>query len=141
MVPLLLISISYSTIQDFYTYSVPLNSMKLWDTGFYSTSEDFNEVLNLKNSDCFTTPSMNEFCYAIPTIGDKLWTSWLVGNNIGFDGGEMHFDNVKTGTFYFTMKNMTQINGDMALITFADNDYQVGNATRTVYEFMQFCNI
>ena len=134
MVPLLLISISYSAIQDYYTYSVPLNSMKLWNTGFFSDSEQFNKVMNLENSDCFTTPSMNEFCYPIPTISDKLWTAWLVGNNPGFDGGEMHFDNVKNGTFYFTMKNMTQISSDTALLTLSDNDYRVGNATRAVYE-------
>ncbi len=137
MVPLLLMSINYSAIQDFYTYSVPLNSMKLLDEGWYFSSDDFEIVKALKDSKCFTTPSLNDFCYPPPRIGSVVSTSFLYGNDPGFDGGEMHFDNVKNGTFYFTMKNMTQINGDMALLTLSDNDYRVGNATRTVYEITE----
>lgn len=132
-VPLLLVSLNYSALEDYYAYSVPLNSMKLW-SDFQDSPEKFQKTKDLKNSKCLTTPSMNEFCYPIPKISDKLWTAWLVGNDTGFDGGEMHFDNVNTGTFYFTMKTMTQIKENMALMTFADNDYRVGNSTRTVYE-------
>jgi len=32
------------------------------------------------------------------------------------------------------MKNMTRISDDTAMITFADNNYRVGNKTRTTYE-------
>ena len=59
--------------------------------------------------------------------------SYLISNTTKISG-ELHFDKVNVGPSYFTIKNMTQIKGDTASITFADNDYRVGNATFTQYE-------
>jgi len=58
--------------------------------------------------------------------------SMVIGPN-GIDG-ELHFDPVSQGVSYFTMKNMTKVSGDTAMITFADNNYRVGNKERTTYE-------
>ena len=132
-VPIMMILLFYPQINDFYTYSVPLNSLELWND-YLDSPKEFKRIRDLEGSKCFTTPSQNEFCYYKPGLSGKTSTSTLAGNNVGFDGGEMHFDNVKTGTFYFTIKNMTQINGDVALMTLADNDYRVGNKFRTIYE-------
>ena len=121
-VPLLLISLNYESISDYYTYSVPLNSMKLWDAGWYSSSDQFSEIMKVKGSKCFTTLSMNDFCYPPPRKSGAVGTSSLHGNEPGFDGGEMHFDNVNPGTLYFTMKNMTQIDENSVLLTFGDKD-------------------
>jgi len=66
---------------------------------------------------------------------ESMMVSYVVGTN-GIDG-ELHFDPVDGGVSYFTMKNMTLVKGDTALITFADNDYRVGNATFTKYEITE----
>ena len=58
--------------------------------------------------------------------------SYVIGTN-GING-EMHLDPVDVGVGYFTMKNMTRISGDTTMITFADNDYRVGNKNRVDYE-------
>jgi len=132
-VPLLLISLNYSEIQDFYDYSVPLNKMVLWEDPFFNDPDKFVETSEKKDSTCFTTLSMNYFCYAKPIIyEDGPKTSYVIGEN-GISG-ELHFDSINEGEFYFTMKNMLQINGDTAMITFADKDYRVGNGERIDYE-------
>ena len=132
-VPLLLISINYSEIQDFYDYSVPLNKMVLWEDPFFNDPDKFVETSEKKDSTCFTTLSMNYFCYAKPIIyEDGPKTSYVIGEN-GISG-ELHFDSINEGEFYFTMQNMTQIKDDTVMITFADKDYRVGNATSIMYE-------
>lgn len=137
MVPLLLISVNYSAIQDFYKFSVPLNSLEL-SKDFQDTPEQFEKTKNLENSTCFTTRSMNEFCYDKPRIRDKIITSWLVGNDVGFDGGEVHFDKINPGTSYFTMQNIKEIEDDSALITFGDRDGKVTGSFFTSSEDFEF---
>ncbi len=133
-VPLLLISISYSAIQDYYTYSVPLNKMILFEDPLFNDPDKFIEISEKKDSKCFTSPSMNYFCYAKPRMYESgIGVSWLISNTTKISG-ELHFDNVNVGPSYFTMKNMTLIQGDTAKITFADKDYRVGNGTSTLYE-------
>lgn len=120
-VPLLLLSLNYESIQDFYAYSVPLNNSELWN-GYLDSPQELKRIMGIEGSKCFITPSLNEFCYYPPSRSSSTKTSTLTGNDVGFDGGEMHFDPVDTGNFYFTMKNMTRINGETVLITFGDKD-------------------
>ena len=56
-VPLLLISINYQIIQDFYTYSVPLNSLVM--PGYPDIVKNFQKMHDYKDSKCFTTPNGN----------------------------------------------------------------------------------
>ncbi len=120
---------------DYINYSLPMEKMVLWEDPFFNDPDKFVETSEKKGSTCFTTPSMNYFCYAKPLIyedGPKI--SYVIGEN-GISG-ELHFDPIDKGEMYFTMKNMTQIEGDTAMITFADNDYRVGNRDRTTYEII-----
>lgn len=129
-VPLLLISMSYESIEDFYTYSVPLNSLVMSDHA--DIVKNFQKMYDYKDSECFTTSNGNLFCYSNPLIEDGPRATIVLSEN-GFDG-EIHFDPVDSGTSYFTMKNMTRISDDSAMIIFADNNYRVGNKDRTTYE-------
>ena len=129
-VPLLLISINYDSIHDFYAYDVPLNNLVIpVNTDIV---KNFQKMYDYKDSECFTTPNGNLFCYSSPLFEDGPRTAIVLSEN-GFDG-EIHFDPVDSGTSYFTMKNMSRISDDAAMITFADNDYQVGNKNRIDYE-------
>jgi len=120
---------------DYINYSLPMEKMVLWEDPFFNDPDKFVETSEKKGSTCFTTPSMNYFCYAKPLIyEDGPKTSYVIGEN-GISG-ELHFDPIDKGEMYFTMKNMTQIEGDTAMITFADNDYRVGNRDRTTYEII-----
>jgi len=112
----------------------PLDKFTLFEDPFFTDPDKFVEISEKKDSKCFTTPSMNYFCYAKPRMYEsEIGVSWLISNTTKISG-ELHFDNVNVGPSYFTMKNMTLINGDTAKITFADKDYRVGNATSTLYE-------
>ncbi len=120
---------------DYLNYSLPMEKMVLWEDPFFNDPDKFVETSEKKGSTCFTTPSMNYFCYAKPLIyEDGPKTSYVIGEN-GISG-ELHFDPIDKGEMYFTMKNMTQIEGDTVMITFADNDYRVGNRDRTTYEII-----
>jgi len=131
-VPLLLISLNYSAIQDFYTYSVPLNSFVV-ESNFSFGEDRIQKAYQDKDSQCFTTLNNNLFCYEKPRLhGETMLISYVIGTN-GLDG-EMHLNPVDMGVGYFTMKNMTRISVDTAMITFADNNYRVGNKDRTTYE-------
>lgn len=131
-VPLLLISLNYPEIHDFYVYSVPLNSLVI-EHGVYSTDPDiFTKTQNREGSNCFTTPSNNFFCYEKPRMYEKTGVSY-VRSATGIDG-ELHFDQIDNEGSYFTMKNITRIQGDTASITFADKDYRIGNNERADYE-------
>ena len=111
-----------------------LNKMTLFEDPLFSDPDKFTEISEKKDSKCFTTPSMNYFCYAKPRMYDTgSGVSWLVSNTTKISG-ELHFDNVDVGPSYFTIKNMTLLNGDTAKITFADKNYRVGNSTSTLYE-------
>ena len=103
MVPLLLISVNYSAIEDFYKYSVPLNSLEL-SSDFQYTPERFEKTKNLKDSTCFTTLSMNEFCYGKPRMYGETGISYRVGNDVGFDGNEITASKMK-----HSISNMNEI--------------------------------
>ena len=137
MVFAILIVVNYNAINDFYKFSVPLNSLEL-SKDFQDTSEQFEKIKNLESSTCFTTPSMNEFCYEKPRMQGKTGTSYLVGNNIGFDGGHMHFDKVNPGTSWFTIKNIKEMENDSVLITFGDRDGKVTGSFFTSSEDFEF---
>jgi len=131
-VPLLLISLNYSAISDFYAYSVPLNSFVV-EPNFSFGQDRIQKIYEDKDSQCFTTPNNNLFCYEKPRFhGETSLISIVIGTN-GIDG-EMHLVPIDMGGNYFTMKNMTRVSGDTAMITFADNNYRVGNKDRTDYE-------
>lgn len=127
----LLISINYSAIHNFYTYSVPLNNLKI-ERNVYSGNHTFQEIQNMEGTSCFITPSQNHFCYVKPRMRDGYGISYVIGSNKV--DGEMHIDPVSTGVSYFTIKNMTRLNNDDAIITLSDKDYRIGNETITSYK-------
>lgn len=131
LVTSLLISVNYSTIHDFYTYSVPLNNLKI-ERSVYFWNHTFQEIKNTEGTSCFVTPSQNHFCYVKPRMYDGHGISYVIGSN-KIDG-EMHIDPVSTGVSYFTIKNMTRINNDTALITLSDKDFRIDNGTITLYD-------
>lgn len=135
LVPLLSLSLNYSAISDFYDYSVPLNGLVIEPYAFSDDPDAFQKTLNKKDSACFTTLNGNFFCYEKPRVYENS-AIFYVG---GFSGiqGELHFDPIERGVGYFTMKNMTVISGDTALVTFADKDYRVGNKDRITYEITE----
>lgn len=133
-IPILLILMNISSISDFYTYSVPMDKMTVWEDMSFDVDEKFAKINEKKDSRCFTTPSMNYFCYAKPMIHEQgHLVSYLFSNTTGING-EIHFDDVISGTGYFTIKKMIQVSGNIANIIFADNNYWVGNATTILYK-------
>ena len=138
MVAGILISINYPAIQDFYTYSVPLNKSEIIPN-FSPTPNEFQNVQKEKDSTCHTTPSINQYCYKKPEIRDEQnldhLTSLIVGDN-GING-ELHFDRVGLEGGIFTIKNMALLDENSALFTFADKDYRIGNKDRTTYEITE----
>ena len=137
MVGTILLSINYTAIIDFYTYSVPLVKTEIIPN-FPPNQNEFEKVKNETNSTCYTTPSENQFCYQMPKFyGDDRdhLTSFIVGDN-GING-ELHFDRVGVDGGIFTIKNMTLIDKTSASITFADKDYRIGNKARTTYEIIE----
>jgi hypothetical protein len=135
LVPLLLISLNYGAISDYYSYSVPLNSLVVDTHTFTDDPDIFHKTLNKKYSTCFTTLNGNFFCYEYPRVYEDSAISYVRGIS-GIDG-ELHFVPIERGVSYFTMKNMTLISGDTALVIFADKDYRVGNKDRTTYEITE----
>lgn len=134
LIPILLISLNYGTMHDFYTYSMPLNNLKVIRDEY--GLESFKVIQSKEGSVCFTTPEQNYFCYTKPRMHDNVAISYVAGSN-GVQG-EMHFDPVNTGIFYFTIKNMTKISGDEAKITLADKDLWIGNKETTKYKITKF---
>jgi len=138
MVGIILISINYSAISDYYTYSVPLNKAKII-SNFLPQPNQFQTVFDEKDSTCFITPSMNQYCYKKPRIYDEQNTDHLFSFIVGDNGisGEIHFDRVGIEGGLFTIKNMKLIDENTALFTFADKDYRIGNNDRTIYEITE----
>ncbi len=139
-VPLLLISLNYPVIIDFYTYSVSINNAVIIPNFSANDPGEFQKVRDEKYSTCYTTPASNLFCYKKPKIHDESnrdhLSSFVVGNN-GING-EIHFDRVGLEGGIFTIKNMSLVNDkETALITFADKDYGIGNKDRTIYEITE----
>ncbi len=137
-VGVILISINYSAISDFYAYSVPLNKAKI-TPNFTLQPNEFQDVRDEKDSTCHTTPSLNQYCYEKPKIRDKQdidhLYSFITGNN-GING-ELHFDKVGIEGGLFTIKNMKLIDKNTALFTFADKDYRIGNKDSVYYEIIE----
>ena len=145
-IPLLLISINYSSISDFYEYYVPLNSLEVSERHLDKNSNiivkknifqgsNFNEIVERENSQCITTP-MNYFCFTQPNFNGRDTGASEIVSSTNTINGEIHFDSINEGEFYFTMKGMSVIKGDTVIITFADNDYRVGNRDIINYEII-----
>lgn len=131
--PIMLIAMFYPQIHDFYTYSVPLNDFVIDKWAYATNPEIFSKIQNEDGSTCFTTPLKHLFCYGAP----RMFQSGTGGvsyvtSSIGIDG-ELHFERTDNEKSYFTMKNISRINGDTAKITFADKNYRMGNKDRTKY--------
>jgi len=132
-VPIMLIALLYPQIHDFYTYAIPLDGLSVYQDEFYNFENEFQKIIK-DNVSCFTTPSMNYFCYSKPRMYEEgHGVSYLYGNTTKISG-ELHVDKIDVGPSYFTIKNMTLIKGETAKITLADKDFRIGNATFTQYE-------
>ncbi len=122
---------------DYIYFQEPLNKATIIPN-FTLAPNEFQNVRDDKDSTCYTTLSMNLFCYKKPKIRDgddrNHLSSFIVGDN-GING-ELHFDRVGLDGGIFTIKNMVLIDDDTALITFADKDYRIGNKDRTIYEII-----
>ena len=127
----ILISINYSSIHDFYTYSVPLKDFTISKSSDFPTT--FQEIRD-GDSECFTTTNGNLFCYLEPVrfSEDGRAVSFVKGENR--IEGEIHFDPVDVDGMYFTMLNVTRVSDDGVIITFADKNYRIGNSQETFYE-------
>ena len=138
-VPLLLISISYPQISEFYTYSISLNNSEIIPNFPITNPNEFQQVRQEQGSTCYTTPSMNHYCHKKPKVHDGQDTDHLSSIIIGDNGinGEAHFDKVGLEGGIFTIKNMALIDENKALFTFADKDYRIGNKDRTIYEITE----
>lgn len=141
-IPLLIISISYESISDFYEYSVPLNkAVIIPNFGPSNDPNEFQKIREEQDSTCYTTPSMNLFCYTKPRIHSNTQSerdhrvSFVIGDT-GING-ELHFDRVGLEGGIFTIKNITRIYDDTVSITFADKNYRIGNGDRTDYEIIE----
>ena len=135
-VPIMMILLFYPQIQDFYTYSVPLNNLVVWASDVVPDLDEFKKIHETIESTCFTTPSMNYFCYEKPRFSDSSHEGIsVVRSNTTGTFGELHAEPVDRGFSYFTMKNMTQINDDTARITFGDRDGYVKNRISKVVIF------
>lgn len=97
--------------------------------------EDSLDTMNLKDSICFTTPSMNKFCYPTPTMHGTVGLSKIIGSDPESDDGEVHFDNVNGGDFFYSIKNMKQADADSVLVTFGDKEGYVGGVSPTSESF------
>lgn len=129
-VPIMMILLFYPQIDDFYTYSVPLNSLTI-PNYLPEISKNFQEMYDYEGSECFTTLNENLFCYSSPLFEDGPRATYVIGGS-GIDG-EIHFDPIDTGANYFLMLNMTKLSEDKALITFADKGYKIGGRDSTLY--------
>ncbi|AFS80707.1 hypothetical protein NKOR_04085 [Candidatus Nitrosopumilus koreensis AR1] len=131
VVGIILISINYESISNFYTYSVPLKDYTV--SKYSDISKTFQGMLD-DDSECFTTLNGNLFCYLNPVRfnDDGSSASFVKGEN-GIEG-EIHFDPVDVGATYFLMLDMTLVSDNKAMITFADKDYRIGNSQETFYE-------
>ena len=118
-VPLLLISLNYDSISDFYTYSIPLNDLVVEQFAFPSDPDRFQRIKQQEDSTCFVTPSDNEYCFEKPRGDEDFRFSHPIGSN-GVSG-EMHFEPVNHADGYWTMSSIIPISNDTVTITFSDN--------------------
>lgn len=139
LLPMLLIFMNYSTIVTFYEFSVPLNKAEIIPNFPINDLNKFSEIQKQNDSTCYITPYANLFCYTKPRIYDESkkdhLSSYVIGNN-GING-EIHFDRVGAEGGIFTIKNMSLIDDETALFTFADKNYRIGNKDRVDYEIVE----
>lgn len=115
----ILISINYSAISDFYTYSVPLKNFVVEKFAYASDPDQFEKVKQEKDSTCFITSSNNEYCFKKPRGDEEFRVSYPVGSN-GISG-EMHFEPADNTNGYWTMSSIVPVSNTSAVITFSDN--------------------
>ena len=140
MVPLMLISLSYSSISEFYEYSVPFNKAEIISNFLSTEKNSFKNIQNQIDSTCYVTIHENLFCYAKPQIYDESQSDHLTSFIVGENGinGEIHFDRVGLDGGIFTIQNMSLADEfDNALITFADKEYRIGNKDRIDYKITE----
>ena len=139
MIGTILISTNYTAIENHYTYSIPLNKAEIIPNFLPNNINEFETVSKEKDSRCYVTPSMNQYCYKKPKIHEGHDRNHLSSIIVGDNGinGEIHFDRVGIEGGIFTIKNMTLVDENSALITFADKDYRIGNKDRTTYEIIE----
>jgi hypothetical protein len=128
-VTLAIILASHTAIHDYYAYSAPLNNFVIYPDTFFDANEKFVEISGQKDSGCITI-KMNYFCYPKPRMYEKGGVSYLFSNTTKING-EIHFDRINGGEFYFTIKNMTRTN-DGVSITFQDRNYRVSGDNKGI---------
>ena len=112
-------------------YSNLLKTISI-EKGVYSDDPAiYQKTIQKEGSTCYTSPSVNNFCFEKPRMNDEYGISYIRGENDV--QGELHFDPVEKGVNYFTIKNMTRINDETALITLADKNYSRSNINGTIY--------
>jgi len=133
-VPLLLISINFSAIDDFYKYSIPLNSFEInrvldkneqKEGVFYGPT--FNEILQKDGSQCFNT-LLNYFCYSKPGFTSSMEGIAQIASKTGGIVGEMHFFPTDKRGSLFVIQNMTLINEDTVLVQFSNSKYFIDDS-------------
>ena len=136
MVPLLLISLNYESISDFYNIAQPLNDFVLDDWISSNYPDRFQEIKELDDSTCFVTPTNNQYCYKKPRGSEDFKSTHPIGDN-GISG-ELHLEPLHNITGYWTMKEITPINQDSAEITFSDNSERYPKNTLDRWHMTEF---
>ncbi len=108
-----------------------LDSITIEREIFSDDPEIFAKTVEKEDSTCYTSQNGNLFCYGKPRMHEEHGVSLVIGEN-GIQG-EIHFDPIDKGVDYFTIQNMTQIDGNRAMITLADKDYSIGGRDGVIY--------
>lgn len=127
LVVVLLISINYSMIHDFYTYSVSLKNFAIEKLDVSSDPDLFEKIKQQEGSTCFVTQSSNEYCFKAPRGDEDFRVSHPLGSN-GITG-EMHFEPADRADGYWTMSSIVPISNSTAIITFSDNSERYPSET------------
>lgn len=127
MVPLLLISLNYTAIDNFYGYVVPLNSFIIEKIPMPTDPDRYQRIKAHEDSTCFLTPTNNEYCYEFPRGDEEFRVSHPIGSNE--INGEMHFEPVNNANGYWTMSNINSLSNNTAIITFSDNSERYPSET------------
>ena len=113
ILPLMILGINNQSINDFYTYDVPLDDFIPRHNIFHHNAADV--FANLNDAKCISTIH-NEFCY------DELLTSTPVTSMSGLDGEIVlkHIDSNNTG--YSTIRQMS-VDNDLITATFESDGW------------------
>ncbi|WP_316504235.1 hypothetical protein [Nitrosopumilus sp.] len=131
----MLISLNYSAIVDFYTYSVPLNKFTVEQVGYSEDPNRFQRISQQGDSTCFVTPSSNEYCYEKPKGNKEFRFSHPAGSN-GING-EMHFDPANNAKGYYTMSSITPISNNTGIITFSNKCHDYSDESMSQWQFTE----